>query len=221
MVTSKALRAAPQKNLDNYVASIAYGKYESVADNQFTESDYATPGTTVTAISTSLNYSNAYISTKKFYESLGFAVTLNGIDYDKFSYTEHGWLNLIPRSYSFSGTAAWTNTVALPVDNTSINSTFSSDFVLIAPWFDYTVSVPASVDTLAAATPYNTPLTAGVVNDIKQGKNTKNWPFDAKDRGVRTKVFYDSKKGRYRLVRWTNSQYTSTSNRFNNLGTGL
>jgi hypothetical protein len=41
--------------------------------------------------------------------------------------------------------------------------------------------------------------------DIKSGKDPRNWPYDQIDRGVRYKNFYDSKKGKHLIVRWTNS----------------
>jgi len=61
-------------------------------------------------------------------------------------------------------------------------------------------------DIAADPNGYSFTLTSDIQNDIIAGINTKYWPYDSIDYGVRYVNHYDNKKGKCLLVRWTVTQ---------------
>lgn len=193
MATSKALRAAPARILDNYVASIKRlnGQQPSaIADASFVTSNYLSDGSSTTPTASSANL------------SIGFDFTVNGVTYTQFTLSGYGWMFL----QQPSTVAASTDVMTATNDNTKILSTFSKNHVLITPWYDNASAIPAYADVLASSAEYNVAITSAILSDIKAGRNTKNWPYSAVDRGARYKNYYDAKNGKALAIRWTMSQ---------------
>lgn len=192
MATSKALRTPQPKVLNNYVASIKHLNSlapESVPDTSFFGSNFISPGA-----GTSPSYTTNV--------SIGFKLTVNNITYDKFSVSEQGWIILQEPGVSSPIADVMTDVS----DNETIFDTFFGNHILLAPWFDEAAIPVRTIDSLAVSTEYNSTITTSILNEIKEGKNIKNWPYHLNDRGVRYKNFYDSQYGKYLLVRWTSSQ---------------
>lgn len=193
MATSKALRAAPARILDNYVASIKRlnGQQPSaISDSSFIAANYLSDGSSTTPVTSTANI------------SIGFDFTVNGVTYTQFTLSGYGWMFL----QQPSTVAASTDVMTATNDNTKIISTFSKNHVLITPWYDNASAIPAYADVLAASSEYNGTITSSILSDIKAGRNTKNWPYSTIDRGARYKNYYDAKNGRALAVRWTMSQ---------------
>jgi hypothetical protein len=212
MVTPKALRAAPPKILENYVASISHGPPEAFPDSVFSESDYSVDGNTIVAITSP---ASLYLD-GRFTKPLGFDLTLNSVKYNTINFTEHGWLTLATSSPTsgtdWSGIRSPTTTDVIFLNYLMNTGKFIDDRILLAPWFDATAQIPKTIDVLASSLAYNGTLnTTDEVNDIRSGKDTRNWPYSTIDRGVRSKNFFDSKKGKYMLVRWTNTQVNASN----------
>jgi hypothetical protein len=212
MATSKALRAAPDKILDNYVASIRHlqGAPRSVGDDEFTEADFLTAGSTTVPVDNRTTAYNAGYTNR----SIGFGITINGITYKKFAVAEHGWMMLMHPDDP--GTSASTYNDVLNggslssntgiIGSPAVKNQFVLEHVILAPWWDYSVAVPRAADILKSSSEYNSTITSTIYNKIASGQDSSPWPFDPIDRGVRFRNFIDARYGKYLLVRWTNSQ---------------
>jgi len=206
MATNKALRAAPPKKLDNYVASVKklFSAPFSVPDEEF-----LSKGRYVIKFGDFGNPSEGYSD----YLPIGFNVTINNKTYKDFAVTTAGWMVLKDPDGGTTGATFWhdildTAIALFPNYNNSIRSSFSNDHILLAPWFDTNIPIAETVDELRSVYPfyYSTKITAQVEQNILQGIDTRNWPYDLSDHGIRYLNSYDSKRGRYLLVRWTVSQ---------------
>ena len=203
MTTSKSLRARAPRKTENYVASIRrlFGDPETVPDKKFLAGKYITNGDF-----SSVYNEGAYSIT----EPIGFAVEINGKTYTEFSVATAGWIFLRDPAGGSTGASFWTdilNGFTNIYDNHQISATFSYDHIFLPAWFDRNHSVLRSVSRLAAdPNGYSFTLTSDIQNDITAGINTKYWPYDSIDYGVRYVNHYDNKKGKCLLVRWTVTQ---------------
>lgn len=212
MATSKLLRTPPPKNLDNYVASIRriFGDPDTVPDTKFSAG-----GTYAVTFESSILAGDADLG-YLVSNPIGFDVTINGKTYGEFSVAGAGWMMLRDPDGGTAGATWWhdvldsTDPNANIYTNEYINSDFSYDHVLLAPWFDRTWVTSANLTQLKNGL-YLTDITATVEENIIKGADPNIWPYDAIDHGVRYVNGYDSKKGRYLVVRWTNTeaQYNS------------
>lgn len=209
MATNKALRAAPPKRLDNYVVSIKklFGGPDSVPDSAFIEEKYLITYQDILLVNPYDGYSD--------YKPIGFDIKINDKTYREFA-VSCGWMVLKDPDGGTTGPTFWYDVLdsvdpqAQIGNNAIINPTFSYDHILLAPWFDRNIPTARTIDELQLQY-YTTKITPSVEQDIEQGKDVRNWPYDSVDHGVRYLNSYDSKKGKYLLVRWTVSQ-----NNYNN-----
>jgi len=195
MATPKSLRAAQPALMENYVVSIKNlnGKIPvSIPDDQFLESNFGGSSTTVGA--------------RLLSKPIGFSVNIDGIKYSEFYHYYHGWMFLKDPERDYSGSdSPWSDLTLSLTNNEFIKSTLDFNHLLVAPWYDnVTTFVKKTVDELALTVGYM--LTTQQINDIKSGSDTRNWPYDAFDYGVRYTNSYDADKGKCLLVRWTNPQ---------------
>jgi hypothetical protein len=192
MATPESKRQAPDRELDSYVAHIKRlingTEPPAVEDDKFLSPNFISDGTTLTPAS----LSNI---------PLGFNVKINGITYSDVHISGYGFLALQEPGNSFSMIDVSTSSDEFR--NNLLKATWRVKHVLIAPWWDV-CSVPSKdVDTLSTLGLYTT-LTPQMIEDIKFGKDVKNWPFHPYDRGVRYKKIYDYTNGVGFIVRWTN-----------------
>ena len=195
MTTSKLLRAAPPKNLDNYVASSRrlFGEPNSISDSVFGEVNFIAPG------------QDPNIETN-FYTSgipIGFDIKINERTYSSATIAVSGWLALEGATFFLSDILT-----GAVYENENIASTFRAPHILLAPWFDQLWPVPGTIDILKTASWYAnaTQLDNAITQEIKEGINVKKWPFSLSDRGVRYHRGYDKNFGRYFLCRWTTAK---------------
>jgi hypothetical protein len=195
MATSKVLRAAPKKLLEKYTASIQYlhGPPSTVPDTAFIENDMV--------FSTGGYVYGPGVADK----NIGFKFIVNDIAYTKFYVSGHGWLVLQhPSASPFDRDDVSTSNA----DSAQMLSQFLNyEHIVIAPWFDGSYKVPLNAYSLASSgSPYQAAMFIDTTPaDISEGRDSRNWPYSHIDRGVRYRNFYDSKKGKYLIVRWTNS----------------
>ncbi|NBP57573.1 hypothetical protein EBU71_13755, partial [bacterium] len=212
MTTSKLLRTPPPKILDNYVASI-----KRIFDEPVTvpDSKFAAAGTYAVTFESSMLAGDADLG-YSVSNPIGFDITLNGKIYNEFSVAGAGWMMLRDPDGGTTG-ATWWHDVIDSMDpnadiftNEYINSNFSYDHIILAPWFDRTWVTSENLTQLKNGL-YLTDITPTVESNIIKGADSNLWPYDKIDHGVRYVNGYDSKKGKYLLVRWTNteSQYNS------------
>lgn len=201
MATSKLLRAAPPKNLRDYVASSRklFAEPDSIPDSLF--KNFIAPGVDPNAEST-------------IYTSgipLGFQVKINDVLYSKVTVAVPGWMALEGDSpFALSDIL---ESGALVYENHRIRSTFRRH-ILLAPWFDRLWPVPNSVPALLSTNWYDnaTQLDGQTVQDIYEGINTESWPFSFTDRGVRYHRGYDKNFGKYFVCRWTTAKLENKLN---------
>lgn len=203
MATSKLLRAAPPKNLRDYVASSRklFREPDSIPDSLFRNTNFIAPGVDPNAEST-------------IYTSgipLGFELKINDILYSKVTIAVSGWMALEgDTSFALSDIL---EPGALVYENHRIRSTFRRH-ILLAPWFDRLWPVPNGVPALLSTNWYDnaTQLDGQTVQDIYEGINTESWPFSLTDRGVRYHRGYDKNFGKYFVCRWTTAKLENKLN---------
>lgn len=195
MATSKALRATPPKDLNNYIASIkkTLDGPKSVADDKFVNFLFES-----TAPETAAG--------TKATIPLGFSLEFSqypGYKYKYVTVSRAGWAALVDTSDASIESDIITGGDV--TDNSSIKSTFTKNHILLAPWFDNQSSVAENIDQLKTGGSYAT-LSTYQISSIKKGEDEKDYPYDRIDRGVRYLNYFDPAKGKCLLVRWTNSQ---------------
>jgi hypothetical protein len=211
MATSKALRAAPDRKLSDYVASIKrlFDDPVTVSDDKFIKQNYIiTFNSTVTVggLSPWQGYSSVL--------PIGFDFKVNGVTYKEFIVQASGWMMLKDPAGGTSGATFWidvldsTDPEAANYNNSIIRAAggeyFDYNHILLAPYFSTSRLVTQTVDELQTASGgYGATITSTVEANILNGSDTRNWPYDLKDYGVRYVNGFDSKKGKYLLVRWT------------------
>jgi hypothetical protein len=195
MATSKALRAAPPKNLNNYMAYVnkTLNAPESVNDNKFINFLFES---TAPEIATSVKETIPLGFTLEFAHNQGYK-------YKQVVVARAGWIALIENSDASIETDLFTGSST--IDNSTIEATFARNHILLAPWFDNQSSIATTVDQLQAGGAYAS-LTSEDILKIKRGHDNKNYPYDMIDRSVRYLNYNDSNKGKCLLIRWTNSQ---------------
>jgi hypothetical protein len=193
MATSKLLRAAPPKNLDNYVASVKklFGDPESIPDIDFLEQNFIAPGDDPNT------ETNLYISDIP----LGFKIKINERTYSSVTIAVSGWMVLEGGPFVLNQIL-----VGSVYENNRIQSTFGRGHILLSPWFDQLWPIPRTIDVLNSTGWYN-PFSQLTLDLAKEGTfsaiESLRFPFDNTDRGVRYHRGYDKNFGRYFLCRWT------------------
>lgn len=194
MATPKSLRTPPPRLMANYTVSIKKlngNNPISIPDSEFLESNFGGSSTT--------------LGTRLISKPLGFTVNLDGISYNEFYHYSAGWMFLKDPARSFTGSASpWLDLTTSTTNNTTIKSNFTYNHLLLAPWFDSSSAVAKTIESLTSE--YSSKLTADVIEKVKQGADTRNWPYDYFDYSVRYANSYDADKGRCLIVRWTNSE---------------
>ena len=206
MVTTKALRTPPPRKLTNYVASVKklFGDPETISDKEFLRS-----GKYVCTYASADEHGVGYDEDFSVVEPIGFEIEINGKKYKEFSVATAGWMMLRDPNGGSTSSTFYNDVVDDPISfadgvqtNEFILSDFLYDHIILAPWFDASYTTADSIDQLLVF--YYNGLTTK--SDVDSGKDTKNYPFDLVDKGVRYVNGYDSKKGKYLIVRWTLSQ---------------
>ena len=207
MATNKNSRTTAPKKLDDYVASIKklFGEPESVPDTIFSREKYI--ATYQDTIDAAIQPYKAYSD----YKPIGFEFEINNKKYKEFAVYSGGWMVLKDPGGGTIGSTFWHDVLdttygpaAIHV-NAIIKSSISYDHVLLVPWFDVGIPTAKTIDELQI-TYYNTTISASLGQDILQGKDSREWPYDTIDHATRYINGFDSSRGRYLFVRWTTSQ---------------
>jgi len=202
MTTSKELREAPPKLLDNYIATFKMlgSAPQTLQDDQFPKNQFVAPGEDLT------NERFSYL----LKVPIGFSLKINNYTYTTVSITSSGWMILD----GLGGTSAsnWYEEILQPTwpiyRNNKILSLWRPNHILLAPWFDLNVPLANSVNSLSNSTAYySTTFTPSVLNDIIEARDTRNWPADAVDCGTRYARTYDENYGNCFISRWTTFLY--------------
>jgi hypothetical protein len=214
MATPKTEREAPLRLFENYVASIqklTSGRPDSVQDSSF--QDFLIDVNSLTPPASSYN------KAERRDIPIGFDFVVNGISFDKFCITSHGWILLLPKSESFGGGSSnWWNVYTAflnpgqdPWEADQIKpSSWRRPGIILAPFMRYHTPVPKTIEILKTLPEWPTTLTTAEVENFNQGKSNLSWPVDLTDRGVRYCNIYDKNYGRCCLVRWTTFTITDS-----------
>ena len=199
MATSKSLRTPPPRFVENYLVSIKNlngNNPISIPDSEFLESNFGGSSTTIGA--------------RLISKPIGFTVKIDEISYKEFYHYSTGWMFLKDPTRNFTGSdSPWLDLATSTSNNSTIKSLFTTpsstrvNHLLLAPWFDSSSAVQKNVESLTSE--YSI-LTPQVIQNIKQGSDNRNWPYDYFDYSVRYANSYDADKGRCLIVRWTNSE---------------
>lgn len=200
MTTPKSLRQPPQRRFEDYVLTRATSPTISLVeihDNLFKPCSpalplYGDPGQQGVDDGLSIPL------------PIGFDFQIDNITYKSFAVCTNGWMVLVdPTTNTFVPTEVLgLNTY----DNTEILSTFSSNAILLAPWFDDLKNVVNNADQLLSA--YG--LTK--VSRINQGFEPVPPPVNIIKNSVKYYNDNCSKFGRRLIIRWNSlSNYSSPS----------
>jgi len=216
----KLKKYQPEKNLDNYVASIRNlnGIYpKSIPDSNFQGTNYLVSGGPDFITLT-------YTESKKI--PIGFDIKINGKKYKNFTASLNGWI-ILHDINSINETAAQdileltkghiTMPPALPgfvydtpdltANDTILDQFLNYDHILLAPWFDSSYPIYDGFESFKNGNLYDWTLnTPEKYQAVRMGADPGNYPFDNVDHGLRYTNVYDDKKGNCLLVRWTVSQ---------------
>lgn len=191
--TPKALRQPPQRRFENYVLTRSTGRQinlVNVSDRLFLPAGAAGGSYDDDSVSSPIE--------------IGFDFSIDGITYKKFVVCSNGWIALVdPTTGTFSiseilDDGSWVNS--------AIKTTFTSNAVLIAPWFDDLRGV--ANDAQHAVATYGQTK----VDRIKRGLETPPPPIDEVKFGA--KYYNDDRSpgGRRLIVRWNSLSDFSTPN---------
>ncbi len=196
--TPKILRSPPPRRFENYVLTrstapsvnltrIQDGLFSPCSPASATESGIGgdkDPGR---------GYSDDGISAAI---DIGFDFQIDGITYKKFVVCTNGWMALVdPSTGTFNSTEVLGGP---PWVNSAINSSFSSNAILLAPWFDDLRNVAANTAQYIASSS----LSSDKIDRINRGLETPPTFINAAQNSV--KFFRDvrSTEGRRLIVRW-------------------
>lgn len=192
--TPKSLRAAPPRRFENYILTRVVSRNTTLTNVPDASFVPASPGSNG-LIANSPGEGYALNSTSSAFP-IGFDFQLDGITYNKFVACTNGWLALVdPHSGSFSASEVMTGSIDF---NPGIRSTFTSNAVLIAPWFDLQRNVSDTTEKL---------FNAGAINATQKlrtdyGLQVPPPTLDSVRFGVRYFRDRHSPKGRRLIVRW-------------------
>src|SRR5579871_4402697 len=192
--TLPTARVAPPRRFENYILTRVVDSSAGLTefkDSDFTQlsgpADYT--GYNIGQGGCDDAYSNVY--------NIGFDFSLDGITYKQFVANVNGWMVLVdPTLGSFNPNEVITGS---PWQNPTIKSTFSSNAVLLAPWFDdlFTLmDVPSKL--------VNSPTSYSSIhaNRIAQGLEPKPPGLDSVAYAVSYKHDHRSTRGRRLIIRW-------------------
>jgi len=204
--TPKTLRSSPPRRFENYVltrSTAASVNLTRVPDNLFLP---CSPGSSTESgvggdKDPGRGYSDDGISVPI---DIGFDFQIDGITYKKFAVCTNGWMVLVdPTTGTFNSTEVLSNQVWT---NSAIKPIFSSNAVLLAPWFDDLRNVAATTSQYIASSS----LSSEKVDRINRGLETPPTFINAGQNSV--KFFRDvrSTDGRRLIVRWNSLSDFST-----------
>ncbi len=189
--TTTIMRQPPERRFENYIFTRAVDAsvgLTSILDSQFKPCSPASSGD-----DPGLGGSGDGVSVPL---PLGFDFQFDNITYKHFSACTHGWLALVdPILGTFNASEVMSAGVW---QNPYINSTFTSNAVLLAPWFDDSRNIYSQPAQLAAAS-----YSSAKIARIQAGLEPPPSILNTVAFGVR--YFHDHKcpQGRRCIVRWT------------------
>jgi hypothetical protein len=184
--TEKSTRAAPARRFENYVLTRAVDPsvgLSSIDDKQFTR---------ITAASEIADGDGTYVIIP-----IGFDYHLDGITYNKIAVDPNGWAALVdPVTGTFTEAEVMTGSTE---ENPLIRSTFTSNAVLLAPWFDDLRNVLSDVSHLTTP-PWN--YSYEKIDRISKGIEPPPPWWNPSAYGTSYYNDVRSYKGRRLIVRW-------------------
>jgi len=183
--TSASTRTAPPRRFENYVLTKTVDSnvgLTNIDDKQFVK---------ITSASEIADGDGTYVVI-----SIGFKFQIDGIWYDKIAVDPNGWAALVDPS---TGTFNSNEVVADTEDNTQINSTFTSNAVLLAPWFDNLRNVLSDVSHLSIS-PFN--YSAEKIERISQGIEPPPAYWNPSSYGTSYYLDRRSPQGQRLIIRW-------------------
>lgn len=196
MTTPKTLRKSPQRRFEEYVLTRITSPYVSLVDihdNLFIpcspQSIDNDPG---------LGYTDDGISVEL---PIGFDFEIDNITYKSFVVSTNGWMALVDPIIGTFDTTQIFSTSFYNYDNGSILSTFLSNAILIAPWFDDLRNIAS--DTSQMLSTYGSTK----IGRINLGLEPPAISINSVQNSV--KYFYDkrSNQGRRLIVRWNSLSF--------------
>lgn len=205
--TPKAQRAAPPRRFENYIltrSTAASVNLTNVHDNKFLPCSPASLSETQGGDKDpGRGYSDDGISVAI---DIGFDFQIDGVTYNKFVVCTNGWMALVdPATGTFNSTEVLNSQVWI---NSAIRTTFSTNVILLAPWFDDLRNVAANTTQYAATSS----ISSQKIERINRGLESPPTFINATKNSV--KYFQDvrSTSGRRLIVRWNSlSDFSSPS----------
>lgn len=135
---------------------------------------------------------------------IGFNFSFDGRTYSSFAASTNGWMALIdPALGTFASTEVISGSSS---KNGNILSTFTSNAVLLAPWFDDLRNVASDLQQITGS------YSATKLSRVRGGLEPPVTEFNPAQFGVKYITDVRSRKGRRLIVRWNSVSNSSTTN---------
>lgn len=200
--TPKALRAAPPRRFENYILARSTAptvNLANVPDSLFTP---CSPGAAEVGFQDpGVGYTDDGLSIPI---DIGFLFQIDNITYRKFVVCTNGWMALVdPTTGAFTSSEVLNNAVWI---NSAIKTSFTSQAVLLCPWFDDLRNVAFDPSQTLGL------LSTTKIDRIRKGLETPPTVTNATQNSV--KFFRDvrSSRGRRLIVRWNSLSDFSNPN---------
>jgi len=145
---------------------------------------------------------------------IGFDFTFDGVTYRDFIAGPHGWLALLdPTNVPTENTGTIYNnrffvSGSSSFDNSAIKQAFTSDDLLLAPWFDRLMMTHRDLDSFVSFFSGSNAEIAGQKENFLFGKvSSKSQPYNERSYGMKYAVVDDSVDGKALVVRWCSMGY--------------
>lgn len=185
--TPASTREAPARRFENYVLTRAIDSnigLTNIDDKQFTK---------ITAVSEIAPFDGTYVIVP-----IGFGFSIDGITYDQIAVDPFGWAALVdPALGTFNHSEVLTSTTN---SNAEIKTTFTSNALLLAPWFDNIRNVLSDVSHLAVS-PFS--YSQEKITRISSGIEPPPPFWNPTSYGTSYYLDIRSTSGRRLIVRWS------------------
>jgi hypothetical protein len=220
MPSPKIKRQPPERDFNKYFATFESDPLKkTVGLKSINPASWHQFGPILSSSSGYINYTeeattDALPGTNTFIENIGFDFIFDGVTYNSFIASPHGWLALIDPAniptvntgtiyhnrFFISGSSSF--------DNSAVKQAFIHDDLLVAPWFDQLMMTHRDVDTFVNFFSGSNAAIASRKEDFLYGKvDTRRQPYNERNFGMKYAVVDNTTDGKSLVVRWSSMGY--------------
>ena len=223
MSSPKSKRQPPARDFDKYVATFQSDPLnKSVGLNSVNPNKWKQFGPIlsssngyITFIQESLTESIVIPGRNSDIIPLGFGFNFNGVTYNDFIASPHGWMSLLdPSNYPSAASidTAYIDRMIISgsssFDNAAIKQAFQYNDLLLAPWFDRQLTTHRDIDSyIEYFSGSNTSVASQKERFLFGRANSKDYSFKEHNFGMKYALIDDSVDGKALVIRWSTMGY--------------